>query len=230
MIAKRFDLNGNGVLDPSEREIAKRILADEFFKRHEKDLHLFGNKFINRSHSKNVDWLVNSYSFERTYSRLKSTERTLTASTSKKIADCMSLQCEDLTKFNYYTNKFDTTAWNDFDAIPRSMTAYPPKSNSVGVITRDTMPNNPIFAEINTIGATSTNKNSTLFTTSTSAHNIFGNNENHGGSRNRLLFMRKQQVIEGNQTKLDIADSLKGPGMNTRRMNLITNVEIENGR
>jgi hypothetical protein len=108
-IAKRFDLNGNGVLDPSEREIAKRILADEFFRKHENDLHLFGEKFVGKAHGKNVDWLVNSHSFERTYNRLKSTERTLVASTSKKIADGMSLADDSLTRYNYYTNKFDTT-------------------------------------------------------------------------------------------------------------------------
>ena len=108
-IAKRFDLNGNGVLDPGEREIAKRILADEFFKKHENDLHLFGEKFVGQAHTKNVDWLVNSHSFERTYNRLRSTERTLVASTSKKIADGMSLADDSLTRYNYYTNKFDTT-------------------------------------------------------------------------------------------------------------------------
>lgn len=32
-MAKRFDIDGNGVLDPQEREIAKRVLAEEFFKR-----------------------------------------------------------------------------------------------------------------------------------------------------------------------------------------------------
>jgi len=53
--------------------------------------------------------------------------------------------------------------------------------------------------------------------------------ENHGGSRKRLMFIRKQRVIEGNQSKLDFSDSLK-PHVNTRRANLITNTEIENGR
>ena len=62
-----------------------------------------------------------------------------------------------------------------------------------------------------------------------SATNIFDSNENHGGSRNRLLFLRKQQVIENNQNKLDESDSTK-PKMNTRRLNLITNTEMENGR
>lgn len=222
-IAKRFDLNGNGVLDPSEREIAKRILADEFFKKHENDLHLFGEKFVGKPHSKNVDWLVNSYSFERTYNRLKSTERTLVASTSKKIADGMSLADDSLTRYNYYTNKFDTTAWNDFDGIPRSVTAYAPKQSSVGVMTHDSMPSSALFSTVEP-------KSTSNWTKATAAHNIFGENDNHGGSRQRLLFTRRQRVIEGNQMKLDAADFKNGPAMNNRRMNLITNVEIENGR
>ncbi len=57
-----------------------------------------------------------------------------------------------------------------------------------------------------------------------------GPGENHGGSRNRLLFIRKQRIIEGNQQLLDYADSKNPPLHNTRRMNLITNTDIENGR
>ena len=61
------------------------------------------------------------------------------------------------------------------------------------------------------------------------SYDIFHSNENHGGSRNRLLFIRKQQVIENNQNKLDAADETK-PKVNTRRLNLITNTAMENGR
>ncbi len=57
-----------------------------------------------------------------------------------------------------------------------------------------------------------------------------GPNENHGGSRKRLLFIRKQRTVEGNQFLLDAADALHSPLHNTRRSNLITNIDIENGR
>lgn len=97
------------MLDPHERTIAKRILADEFFKKHAKDIKLYGDRFEKETHSRNVEWLANNYNFERTYNRLKSTERTLTASRSKKIIECMALPDDSLTKYNYYTNKFDTT-------------------------------------------------------------------------------------------------------------------------
>lgn len=49
-LAKRFDFDGNGLLDPEEREIGKRVLTDEFFKRHAHDLHNFGAEFVNRTH------------------------------------------------------------------------------------------------------------------------------------------------------------------------------------
>jgi len=36
--AKRFDLDGNGVLDPEERKICKQVLAEEFFQAHAHDV------------------------------------------------------------------------------------------------------------------------------------------------------------------------------------------------
>ena len=36
--AKRFDLDGNGVLDPEERKICKQVLAEEFFQSHSHDI------------------------------------------------------------------------------------------------------------------------------------------------------------------------------------------------
>lgn len=180
-LAKRFDFDGNGVLDPDERAIGKRVLADEFFKVHEEqgDLGCFGQKFTENTHKKNVDNLANAYSFERAYERLLSVERTLKAGNSAPILDCMRLEGEGLalTKHNYFSNKFDTTAWNDFDAIPRSVSNF---------------------------GA-----------------------DDHGGSRKRLLFTRKQATCEGNEAKLAVAHS-KMSMPNTRRMNLITNVAVEN--
>lgn len=122
------------------------------------------------------------HSFERSYGKLKSVERTLVAGTSKEILGCMRLQVQggaELLKHNFYTNKFDATAWNDFDAVPRA-------SSHFGL-------------------------------------------EDHGGSRKRLLFSRRQKVTEDNQRLLDVADARR-PMMNTRRQNLITNVEMENGR
>ena len=60
-LAKRFDFDGNGVLDPAERKVGKRVLAEEFFKRHAHHLHIFGPNIAQNSHKKNVENLVNSY-------------------------------------------------------------------------------------------------------------------------------------------------------------------------
>eukprot|EP00606_Chrysophyceae_sp_TOSAG23-5_P000457 GSChrysophyteH2.ASY1.ANO1.716.1 assembled CDS len=178
-LAKRFDFDGNGVLDPDERAIGKRVLADEFFKDREKagDLGCFGEQFTKNTHKQNVDSLANAYSFERAYDRLLSVERTLNAGSSETILSCMKNGDSALTKHNYYVNKFDCTAWNDFDAIPRASSTF---------------------------GLT-----------------------DHGGSRKRLMFSRKQIALENNTDKMATAE-LKREKPNTRRMALITNVAMEN--
>eukprot|EP01041_Mallomonas_annulata_P009847 gene9846-20482_t len=51
--------------------------------------------------------------------------------------------------------------------------------------------------------------------------------EDHGGSRRRLLFSRKQKATEGCQVKLETALSSK-PRLDTRRHCLITNPSVEN--
>ncbi|KAJ1444121.1 hypothetical protein B484DRAFT_388983 [Ochromonadaceae sp. CCMP2298] len=179
-LAKRFDFDGNGVLDAQERQVGKRVLADEFFKRHAEDLHIFGDRVSASTHQQNVDNLVNSYSFERSYDKLKSVERTFEAEGAKKILDCIrSDQNNALIKHNYYANKFDCTAWNDFDAIPRSASLY---------------------------GLT-----------------------DHGGSRKRLLFSRRETVREQVNDIMRTSNSGGGGRIaNFRRVNMITNPAVEN--
>lgn len=106
-LAKRFDFDGNGVLDPSERHVGKKILSEEFFKRHSNDLHNFGPNFVKNTHSKNVEKLVNSYSFERAFDKLRTVERNLDAVSSKTILSC--LRPEKTSAHIYFTNKFDST-------------------------------------------------------------------------------------------------------------------------
>jgi hypothetical protein len=157
-LAKRFDFDGNGVLDPDERAVGRRVLADEFFRRHEEagDLRNFGEHVASKTRKQNVDALANAYSFERAYERLLSIERSLEARQSGPILSCLRLGDDTLTRHNFYVNKFDATAWNDFDAIPRSASTF--------------------------------------------------SLENHGGSRKRLLFSRRQATVENNQGKMDFAE------------------------
>jgi hypothetical protein len=177
-LAKRFDFDGNGVLDPEERKIGQRVLAEEFFRRHSHDIAKFGGTFGAREHAANVDALVNAYSFERAYDKLLEKERTLVAESSAPIMDCMRFCGGDhILQHNFYTNKFDATAYNDIEAVPRA--------------------------------------SSTLALS------------DHGGSRSRLLFTRKEIMRCENQDKLDRIIDAK-PMANTRRRSLITNVAIEN--
>lgn len=118
-MAKRFDFDGNGVIDPHERKIAKSVITDEFFKAHRENLHVFGEKIANATHAENVNAVVNSTNFERTFGLLKGVEESLKGRASKEMLGCMDTVHKSLTKHNFYTNKFDTSAWNDFDAIPR---------------------------------------------------------------------------------------------------------------
>jgi hypothetical protein len=167
--------------------VGKRVLADEFFKRNAEDLHIFGNRVAANTHQQNVDNLVNSYSFERSYDKLMSVERTFEAVGAKKILDCIrSDQDNDLIKHNYYCNKFDSTAWNDFDAIPRSAS-------------------------------------------------LFGLTD-HGGSRKRLLFSRRE-TVRNQVNDIMLTSKVGGAGSifannegtaNFRRVNLITNPSVEN--
>lgn len=89
----------------------------------------------------------------------------------------MTLVDDSLIKYNFYADKFDCTAWNDFDAIPRSESKY---------------------------GLT-----------------------DHGGSRKRLMFSRRQISREVAQDKMIQADAKKPPVF-TRRVNLITDPAVEN--
>jgi hypothetical protein len=60
-LAKRFDLDGNGVLDPNERRVAQIVLAEEFFRKNQDNLHYFGPTIAKNTHKQNVDQLANSY-------------------------------------------------------------------------------------------------------------------------------------------------------------------------
>lgn len=129
-VSKRFDLDGNGIIDPDEKLIAKKIIAEEFFNAHMHHIHLFGKKYAQRTLKENVNNLAKSAVFERTYNRLKATELKLKQGGSSEMIDGMTLANNRLTKFNFYTNKFDTTAWNDYDAIPRAENFMLPTSGS----------------------------------------------------------------------------------------------------
>lgn len=217
-LAKRFDFDGNGLLDPEEREIGKRVLTDEFFKRHAQDLHNFGQEFVNRPHKENVQKVCTSAHFEHTFGKLMSMERTLKAESSKPLLDCIRNDDDpDFQKHKYYVDKFDTTAWNDFTRLPRSswMTLRPQSSSG-----RDTLQQRPVSPSANAPFANAFNTTGfgpTLMVTMSGGE--------HCGSRKRLLFTRQQQLRAESDVRLRSALS---PPMNNRRVNLITDIAKEN--
>ena len=179
-LSKHLDVDHNGVLHTTARGRGRRIIAEQFFQKHGDGISKFGiGNYKNQSIEQNIDDLANDKHFPLVLRQLRGKERSLMGRASGPMASCMQLEGEglELTKHNFYTDKFDATAWNDFDAIPRASSEF---------------------------GLT-----------------------DHGGSRKRLMFSRKQIVREGNQDKLDYSDSLK-PHYNTRKSNMITNIAIEN--
>lgn len=119
-LAKRFDFDGNGIIDPYERKIAKHVIADEFFKKHNEHMHVFGEEISKCSHKENVSKLSSAPNFERTLTLLKGVEDSLRGRSSKEMVGCMASVHTDAVKKNFYTDKFDTTAFTNFEAVPVS--------------------------------------------------------------------------------------------------------------
>jgi len=98
--AKRFDLDGNGVLDPRERKVCKKLLAHEFFQAHTDDISNFGEQYALNSHKQNVEKLSNALDFEQSYKTLRKKERSILANSTKQVLDCMQVPDDTLTRHN----------------------------------------------------------------------------------------------------------------------------------
>ncbi|GMH49701.1 hypothetical protein TL16_g00586 [Triparma laevis f. inornata] len=119
-MAKRFDIDGNGVLDEEEQHIGKQIIAEQFFKAREAegDLDLYGGEYAEKSISENIEDLAScpGSQFKKKIQELKNIEQGLATISSKKMKDALTVWNPELIKHNYFTDKFDVTAWNDFGA------------------------------------------------------------------------------------------------------------------
>ncbi|GMH82163.1 hypothetical protein TrVE_jg13001 [Triparma verrucosa] len=119
-MAKRFDIDGNGVLDEEEQHIGKQIIAEQFFKAREAegDLDLYGGDYAEKSISENIEELASApgSQFKKKIQELKNIEQGLATISSKKMKDALTVWNPELIKHNYFTDKFDVTAWNDFGA------------------------------------------------------------------------------------------------------------------
>ena len=119
LLGKRFDLDGNGVLDPDEQEVGRRIIAEEFFKAHRHDLHLFGEEYEGATEEDNINRVAGSYTFTKIMNHLKEKEKHYRDRGSYNMTECLTCWNPSLIKNNFYADKFDVTAWNDFGAEPR---------------------------------------------------------------------------------------------------------------
>lgn len=117
-LAKRFDLDGNGVLDSDEREVGRFIMAQEFFRQHREDIHLYGDEWKGAEQD-NIEILATSQTFQKQLNKLKETEKHFRDVGSQGATKCLNMANKELVKHNFYANKFDTTAWNDHGANPR---------------------------------------------------------------------------------------------------------------
>ena len=123
LLGKRFDLDGNGLLDPEEQEVGRRIIAEEFFKAHRHDIHMYGHEYHGHGaeqEEENIDRVAKSHTFTKLMNGLKEKEKHYRDRGSYAMTECLTVWNPELVKNNFYADKFDTTAWNDFGAEPRA--------------------------------------------------------------------------------------------------------------
>ena len=63
-VAKRFDFDGNGILDANEKQACKKVLAEEFFRNNADDMEYLGPEFAQNSFEQNVDMIANARRFD----------------------------------------------------------------------------------------------------------------------------------------------------------------------
>lgn len=207
-LAKRFDFDGNGVIDPYERNIAKHVIADEFFKAHKDHIHVFGSEIASASHEENVFKLENSTNFERSLSLLKEVENSLRGRSSKEMIACMASTDPNALKYNYYSNKFDTMAWNSTEGIP----SFSSTSSSSAAPTAP--------ASVSSLSSSSRRKDHEH-----QPQQQEQQQEQRCVSRNQLLQSRKYS--QRNECKMKLEEVYeKQPKYSTQRLALITNPDL----
>ena len=81
---------------------------------------MFGEEIASCSHKENVQKLSRAPNFERTLTLLKGVEDSLRGRSSKEMVGCMASVHADAVKKNFYTDKFNATAYTNFEAVPVS--------------------------------------------------------------------------------------------------------------
>ncbi|CAN0399145.1 unnamed protein product [Ascophyllum nodosum] len=118
-MAKRFDLKGGGILDEAQQVIGRRIIAELFLEKHKHNLHLYSQELTQKSAATDVGKIARSHGFKTIMSRLRVKEKGFVNLGSDGVKECVTLRPGSLTRHNFFSNKFDTTAWNDLSREPR---------------------------------------------------------------------------------------------------------------
>jgi hypothetical protein len=204
-LAKRFDFDGNGVIDPDEREVAKHVIADEFFRNNADHMRVFGKQFARRSHEENIASLEKAHCFERTLRQLKSVEEGYRSRSSKEMARCMANENSEMAKCHFYNEKADTVAFTDYDAMPRSTSQFSLRwsSSSPSLEKRESAQS---FSTVPPYGNTMTE---------------------HHGSRRLLMMARKEQAKLQATVRFESANA-GVPKFRAQKLALISDFSIEN--
>jgi hypothetical protein len=185
----------------------------------------------------NLLFSVLSTSFERTYDKLMSVERTFEAQGAKKILDCIrSDQNNELLVHNYYNNKFDATGTSGtvtycfallrFDVCAMNLCLR----FALDPVRACTLPHLHCACYLTVpffLSSISTAWND--FDAIPRSASKFGLTD-HGGSRKRLLFSRRE--VQREEVATFMTTTTKGkqqfPSLNFRRVNMITDPAVEN--
>ena len=120
--SKRFDMDGNGLLDPDEQEVGRFLMAQAFFKEHRNDLHLFGEEWNNGDRLKtqwdqphpngagnvergNIERLATAHTFQKMLNKLKETEKHYRDIGSHGVTESLELADKSATRHNFYSDK-----------------------------------------------------------------------------------------------------------------------------
>lgn len=138
ILAKKYDANGNGILEADEQRLARRGVALSFFRDHAHDSHLYG---FNPEYDATT--LAEADNFAVTFRNLKRRERRLWNSGSAHLKQV--LTSHPPARHHFYCDKFDTTAWNDHGANPRR-TGVIVQGSRLDLFQRRTIDNNDVCA------------------------------------------------------------------------------------
>lgn len=113
--AKRFDVNNDGVLDESEVNVGRLVIAEDFFRNHKgKASHYFGPEYATMSVGESVEAICKNYSLDGIVRKLQSVEQDIGLTSSQQMRSLLHYQTKadlsrpDPTSFSASVSATDT--------------------------------------------------------------------------------------------------------------------------